>query len=157
VTTSEQIEDYLGGGCLNGLLLMVGDWVLPIIQPFNNAIRDPGTAASFVTDRLGALWALSTKRVFAKEVGWPTNGDPGATEAAQQTLFRLMESHTGSFAYFEAFDQVWKTSQPWEPYWGLWRSDRTPKLYADSVESNALGPMRSRSSRLANRSNSAYH
>ena len=33
--------------------------------------------------------------------------------------------------YFEAFDENWKGSpEPWEPekHWGIYRSDRTPKL-----------------------------
>ena len=37
--------------------------------------------------------------------------------------------------YFEAFDENWKGSpEPWEPekHWGLFRSDRSPKLAVNS-------------------------
>jgi hypothetical protein len=32
------------------------------------------------------------------------------------------------FVYFEAFDQPWKTHLPIEPHWGIFNSDRSPKV-----------------------------
>src|SRR5205823_9481233 len=37
------------------------------------------------------------------------------------------------FVYFEAFDQPWKTHLPVEPHWGIFRSDRTPKVLASRL------------------------
>jgi exo-beta-1,3-glucanase (GH17 family) len=130
VTTSEQIEDYLGGGCLNGFLLANGDWLFPITHPFNNGIRDPAAGAEFTEDRFAQLSNLTSKSVFFKETGWPTGGDPAATEENQEAYFTRLRGGPVRYAYFEAFDQPWKpVDPPWERFWGLFRSDRSPKRF----------------------------
>lgn len=125
--SSEQIEDYLGGGCLGGLLLDRTDWLFPISHPFNNGIRSPAAGVVFTSDRDAQLATLSAKSVLHKESGWPSGGAPGATEANQEAYFIALQETPVDFVFFEAFDQPWKTTQPWEPVWGLWRSDRSPK------------------------------
>ncbi len=131
VTTSEQIEDYLHGGCLNGTLLSLGDWLFPILHPFNNGIRDPRTGASFAAGRLQTLAGLVNQPVFAKETGWPACGDAAATEVDQETYFQALKPMGVHWAYFEAFDEPFKASfpPPWEPCWGLFQQDGTPKLF----------------------------
>jgi glucan 1,3-beta-glucosidase len=131
VTTSEQIEDYLDGGCLDGFLLETGDWLFPITHPFNNGIRDPEAGASFTAERYRRLDALTAKPILFKETGWPTAGDPAANEANQETYFLAVEARAVRFAYFEGFDQPFKESfgGPWEPFWGLFRQDRSAKQF----------------------------
>lgn len=81
------------------------------------------------------------KPVVITEAGWATkSNDKGidilnVNEGFQKIYFNeLMEwadkENILTF-YFEAFDENWKGSpEPWEPekHWGLFRSDRTPKL-----------------------------
>lgn len=81
------------------------------------------------------------KPVVITEAGWATkSNDKGidilnVNEGFQKIYFNeLMEwadkENILTF-YFEAFDENWKGSpEPWEPekHWGLYRSDRTPKL-----------------------------
>ena len=130
VTTSEQIEDYLnGGGCLGGFLRTKGDWLAPIIHPFNNGKRDPATGVAFTVDRLQTLDGLTEKPVCAKETGWPTGGDPAATEENQESYFVQLKLEAVCYAYFEYADLPWKQGSPWERFWGLFNEDRTPKLF----------------------------
>ena len=129
VTTSEQIEDYLDG-CAD-FLLANGDWLFPIIHPFNNGVRDPQEGAEWTEKEYRSLVELTDKFVFAKESGWPTDGDQAATEENQEAYFNALKGRSAKYGYFEAFDQPWKPTQvfAWEPRWGLFRDDRSPKLF----------------------------
>lgn len=131
VTTTEQIEDYLNGGCLNGFLLNNGEWMFPITHAFNNGIRDPQAGVTFTEDRFRQLSGLTTKTVFFKEVGWPTGGNSAATEQQQETFFLLLRNGPVQYAYFEGFDQPFKVTfpAPWEQFFGLFRQNRTQKLF----------------------------
>ena len=131
VTTSEQIEDYLGGGCLDEFLLRNGDWLFPIVHPFNNGIRSPAAGVDFTVDRFDQLTDLTNLPVLFKEVAWPSCGDPAATEQNQERYFVSLRQTMVRFAYFEAFDQPFKQSfpLPWEPCWGVFRSDRSAKRF----------------------------
>lgn len=93
------------------------------------------------------------KQIVLGESGWATssissNGDERliigeASEAAQKVFFDvyrewLSDNRIVSF-YFEAFDEKWKggDDQPdgiAEKNWGVFRSDRTPKLAAEAFE-----------------------
>lgn len=136
VTTSEQIEDYLDGGCLEGYLLANGDWLFPITHPFNNGIADPQAGVDFTEARFERLSSITNKTVFFKETGWPTGGHPAATEENQETYFVLLKGGPARYAYFEGFDQPWKPTDPlpWERSWGLFRPDRTPKRFIENSE-----------------------
>jgi exo-beta-1,3-glucanase (GH17 family) len=92
------------------------------------------------------------KQIVLGESGWATssissNGDEQliigeASEEAQKIFFDaykhwLKENRIVSF-YFEAFDEKWKGGEDKpdgiaEKNWGVFRSDRTPKLAADAV------------------------
>ena len=50
VSTSEQFEDY-ENACNNNFLVNHGDWLMPIIQPFNNNQVDPLNGAAFVKEK----------------------------------------------------------------------------------------------------------
>ena len=39
-------------------------------------------------------------------------------EKSQLDYYRVLKQSGTSFVYFEAFDQVWKTHNPVEPFWG---------------------------------------
>lgn len=81
------------------------------------------------------------KIIVITEAGWATksNGkgiDPlNVNEGFQKIYFDELMEWTEKEGilnfYFEAFDENWKGSpEPWEPekHWGIYRSDRTPKL-----------------------------
>ena len=65
----------------------------------------------------------------AKESGWPTRADPAATEENQESYFVQLKAEAVCYAYFEYADQPWKQGSPWEPFWGLFNEDRSPKLF----------------------------
>ncbi|WP_260681653.1 glycosyl hydrolase family 17 protein [Aliiglaciecola sp. M165] len=93
------------------------------------------------------------KQIVLGESGWATssistNGDERliigeASEKAQKVFFEtyrqwLLENKIVSF-YFEAFDEKWKGGEDKpdgiaEKNWGLFKSDRSPKLAVDSLK-----------------------
>jgi exo-beta-1,3-glucanase (GH17 family) len=132
VATTEQIGDYF----CDPTLLHVGDFVFPNAHPFWHGIQDPAAAAQWTADQYAALQALMAAQGIAKvlvfkEVGLPSAGCPGCSEAAQADYFERLQDlrHAGALLYshFETYDQPWKDWHPVEPHWGLFRSDRTPK------------------------------
>lgn len=135
VTTSEQIDDYMA----DQSLLALGDFILPIVHPFWHEVRSPQSAAQWTADQYERLKALLVqqglreKPVFFKEVGLPTAGCTECSEENQAAYYRwlgrLRSNRLILFAYFEAYDQPWKTWHPVEPHWGLLRSDRSPKKF----------------------------
>ncbi|MBN2143120.1 MAG: hypothetical protein JW774_00705 [Candidatus Aureabacteria bacterium] len=72
----------------------------------------------------------SNKPLMLKEVGYPSGGEDWASEKNQDRFLDSMENRNVLYCCFEAFDQPWKTGEPIEPYWGIFKRDRTPKEYA---------------------------
>jgi exo-beta-1,3-glucanase (GH17 family) len=85
------------------------------------------------------------KPVVITEAGWATNSngrgiDPeNVNETYQKIYFEKLMAWADQegilMFFFEAFDEEWKGSpEPLEPekHWGLFRTDRTPKLAAQS-------------------------
>jgi exo-beta-1,3-glucanase (GH17 family) len=129
VTTSEQIEDYFTIPELREL----GDWLFPNVHPYwHKKVAEPD-ASHWTNDQFQKLCAAApTKIVLCKEVGLPTGSLDIETklpdEKSQLDYYAALKKTETRFVYFEAFDQVWKKNHPVEPFWGLYRSDRTPKL-----------------------------
>lgn len=118
-------------------------------QTLENAM--PWTISTF--DDIQALHP--TKQIALGESGWATssisdNGDERliiaeASEQAQKIFFDayhvwLKENRIVSF-YFEAFDEKWKGGEDKpdgiaEKNWGIYNSDRTPKLAVKAASSN---------------------
>jgi exo-beta-1,3-glucanase (GH17 family) len=130
VTTTEEIDDYASDG-----LLGLGDWVFPNAHPYFHGQKEPEAAVRWTQSAWDDMARRSGRFVFFKEVGLPTDGDPQGTssEEGQSTYYTLLGKTSVKFAYFEAFDQPWKNQLPVEPHWGLFRSDRTPKLFARTL------------------------
>lgn len=96
-----------------------------------------------------------TKQIVLGESGWATNamtdnGDESliigeASERAQKVFYDayrqwLVENHIVSY-YFEAFDEKWKGGEDKpdgiaEKNWGVFRSDRTPKMAVEEYYNN---------------------
>lgn len=135
VTTSEQVDDYL----LDSSLLALGDWVFPNAHPYWHGYTEPTSAVEWTRQQYAVL-TNSAKGgfVFFKEVGLPSEGAAGLSEDAQAEYYRLLASTEVKFAYFEAFDQPWKTWASVEPHWGLFRSDRTPKKVVSVLPPDSL-------------------
>lgn len=123
VTTTEQITDYY-----NPQVLELGDWIFPNVHPFFNRFFDPAEAVEWTERQYKKLTPKTTKPIIFKEVGLPSAGSEDMSEQAQAEYYRQLQQTKVHFVYFEGFDQLWKTHLPIEPHWGLFRSDRTPKL-----------------------------
>lgn len=90
--------------------------------------------------------AFPSVPVVITEAGWATNSHgvgihaEHVSEENQKVYFDdLMEwtaKHKVMTFFFEAFDEKWKgSSDPMEPekHWGLFKSDRTPKLVVENI------------------------
>jgi len=130
VTTTEEIDDYG-----DNELLRIGDWIYPNAHPYFHSRLDPDTAVQWTKAAYQDLTRRSKRFVMFKEVGLPTAGDPEGklSETMQQKYYEDLAKTGVRFVYFEAFDQPWKTHLPIEPHWGLFTSDRTPKLFAQTL------------------------
>jgi hypothetical protein len=66
--------------------------------------------------------------VLFKEVGLPTSGVPGLSEANHDLYYRELAKTDVRFVYFEGFDRPSKGNSSVEPYWGIFDARRKPKL-----------------------------
>jgi exo-beta-1,3-glucanase (GH17 family) len=143
VTTTEQIEDY------GDPRLLATDFLLPNIHPLWHNQTTSATAANWVDGRVRALEkAAPGKPLLVKESGFPSAGPAYCTEQMQADFYSLLAERakvTPSFyfAYFESFDQFWKNEQfsgsNVGPHWGLFRSDRSPKLVVSRLSKFSTG------------------
>jgi exo-beta-1,3-glucanase (GH17 family) len=117
VATTEVLGSYFSDANLREL----GDWVFPTAHPYWNGVKTPQPAATWTQQQfvaLSGLYTTTSKLVVFKEVGLPTAGEPQVSEAGQADYYGLLHGTNVRFVHFEAFV---------EPYWGLYRSDRSPK------------------------------
>ena len=130
VTTSEQIEDYQDQS-----LLTLGDWIFPIVHPYWHNVCDPEDAVEWTELQYRHLTVKAPNHtVFLKEVGLPSGGGPGLSEASQAEYYRRLQGTDIFFCWFESYDQPWKgRSHSVESYWGIFRSDRSPKAAANII------------------------
>lgn len=131
VTTTEQIFDYYNDKVLN-----IGDWIFPNIHPFLSEVKEPKKAVQWIGKHYNLLRKHSgpDRIILFKEVGWPTSGEPQATESNQKRFFLNIQKTDIPFVYFEAFDQRWKNDLSVEPHWGLFNSRRSPKRFISSIK-----------------------
>jgi exo-beta-1,3-glucanase (GH17 family) len=128
VTTTEELEDYN-----DPAVVLVGDWLFPNVHPYWHGIGDPDSAVQWTVNQYTNLSSLTDKLVLCKEVGMPTAGATGMSETIQAEYYRILQDTEVKFVFFEAFDQLWKQHEPVEPYWGLFRADRSPKVVIGSL------------------------
>lgn len=128
VTTTEQLNDYS-----NPRMLELGDWIFPNVHPYFYKFTKPVEAAEWTERQYKKLSSKTEKLLLLKEVGLPSAGDEGLSEENQAEYYRLLQKTSTHFVYFEAFDKPWRTDPPVEPHWGLFRSDRTPKLIVEQL------------------------
>jgi exo-beta-1,3-glucanase (GH17 family) len=137
ITTSEQWEDYLQGG--NAALMRgLGDWMMPIVHPYNQVprISDPSAAVQWTLARYNQFVnAAPGRAILFKEVGLPSAGASNVSEAGQESYYRQLKSTAVLFAYFEAFNQPFKYApdKPVEAHWGIFRETRAPKRVTSHV------------------------
>ena len=125
VTTTEEIDDYY-----DEELLQLGDWVFPNAHPYFHDQSEADSALRWTKGAYDDLKNRTDRFVLLKEVGLPTAGDNDGklSEESQKQYFVGLANTDINFVYFEAFDQPWRTSLPIESHWGIFNSDRTPKL-----------------------------
>jgi exo-beta-1,3-glucanase (GH17 family) len=124
--TSEDIEAYYR----QPELLSIGDWLFPISHPYWHFTKYALDAIQWEQDQYAALRRRTDRYIFFKEVGLPTAGAYGLSEANQELYYRGLAQTEVPFAYFEGFDQPSKTQASVEPHWGIFHSDLEPKLIA---------------------------
>lgn len=140
VSTTEQVNDYYE----NSPLWAISDWIFPNAHPYFSGYRDPQEAVDWTKRVFKTLAAVSNKLLVFKEVGLPSGGDSGLSEARQASYYRLLRETGVTYVVFEAFDAPWKHlghpnldgSYPLpdpEPHWGIFTSDRTPKQAAAGI------------------------
>jgi exo-beta-1,3-glucanase (GH17 family) len=128
VTTTEDSRHY------TGTLFSIGDWVFPNVHPYHNGILNAEEGVTFTVEQYNDFLSKSGGRVVLfKEVGYPTAGVPDVSEELQADYYRQLSGTEVVFAYFEAFDQPWKTWDDAQPYWGLFDSERNPKPVVSEV------------------------
>jgi exo-beta-1,3-glucanase (GH17 family) len=127
-TTTEELGDYN-----DAKLLEVGTWVFINAHPYWAGITDPKQAVEWTQEQFAKITARTDKIVLFKEVGLPTAGDDRVNEQKQAEYYRRLGQTDVKFVWFEAYDQFWKTHAPVEPFWGLFRKDRSPKLVVSSL------------------------
>jgi len=127
-TTTEQVGDYS-----NPRMLELGDWIFPNAHPYFYNFKKPIEAVEWTERQNKKLTSKTEKPVLFKEVGLPSAGDEGLSEENQAEYYKLLQETNVHFVYFEAFDKPWRTKPPVEPHWGLFRSDRTPKLVVEQL------------------------
>ena len=102
VATSEDIEFYYRWPGL----LSVGDWLFPIAHPYWHFTKYAPDAVQWEQDQYVAIRARTDRYVFFKEVGLPTSGAAGLSEANQDAYYRALAQTDVRFAYFEGFDNL---------------------------------------------------
>ena len=126
VATSEDVETYYW----RPELFSVGDWLFPIVHPYWHFTKYARDAIEWEQIEYTNLLARTNLFVFFKEVGLPTDGASGLSEANQDLYYRGLVQTNVRFAYFEAFDQPSKNYAAVEPHWGIFNANLTPKLLA---------------------------
>lgn len=124
VTTSEEIDDYTD----HPELLSVGDWIFPNAHPYWHSTKYARKAVQWEQAQYRAMLARTDLLVLFKEVGLPTSGAFGLSEANHDLYYRELAATDVRFVYFEAFDQPSKNNSSVEPNWGIFRAGRAPKL-----------------------------
>jgi exo-beta-1,3-glucanase (GH17 family) len=128
VTTTEEWPDYTDVNLRN-----LGDWLMPNAHDMTNGVPnqdDPTVAASFAYNTIHQLFVGYGRPFLLKEVGLPSGGSvPGKTfdPFRQAEYYRQLRLLGARFAYFEAFDALFKPPGL-ERTWGLFTSSRAPKV-----------------------------
>jgi hypothetical protein len=112
-------------------LARLGDWVFPIVQPWDAGKREGQDACGYVIFTYRDVAALAPAGVptMVAESGLPTEGAPATSEHYQRAFFLCLESRQVPFGYFIAFDRP-DGADPLQAHGGLFRADGSPKLFA---------------------------
>jgi exo-beta-1,3-glucanase (GH17 family) len=124
VATSEEIDDY----AFHPELLFAGDWLFPNAHPYWHSTKRPLDAVKWETARYADMAGNTGRFVLFKEVGLPTSGFHGLSEANHDLYYRELAKTDVRFVYFEGFDRPSKGNSSVEPYWGIFDAGRNPKL-----------------------------
>jgi exo-beta-1,3-glucanase (GH17 family) len=124
VATSEEIDDY----SFHPELLFAGDWLFPNAHPYWHSTKRPLAAVKWETARYEDMAGNTGRFVLFKEVGLPTSGAGGLSEANHDLYYRELAKTDVRFVYFEGFDRLSKDHTSVEPYWGIFDARRNPKL-----------------------------
>jgi exo-beta-1,3-glucanase (GH17 family) len=98
-------------------------------HPYFSGQRTPEKAAQWTLEAWKAVRSrYPDAQLLFKEVGLPSGGADGLTEDVQKDYYIRLARTDVVFSYFEAFDATPRFKDALiEQFWGLWRSDRSPK------------------------------
>jgi len=128
VTTAERIEEYYR----KKDLAKISDFILCNAHPVWSGVYEPAKASKWLEEKVRNLKKSLKRRnikklIIVKEAGCPTKGSKYLSAENQRLFFEKLEATDVNFVYFEAFDQPWKQYHAFEPYWGIFDSQRRPK------------------------------
>jgi hypothetical protein len=112
-------------------LARLGDWVFPIVQPWEAGKREGQEACGYTVFAYRDVTELAPAGVptVIAESGLPTEGALATSEHYQRAFFLCVESRQAPFGHFTAFDQP-GSADPLRAHGGLFRADGSPKLFA---------------------------
>jgi len=112
-------------------LARLGDWVFPIVQPWDAGKREGQEACGYTIFAYRDVAALAPAGMatMVAESGLPTEGAPTTSEHYQRAFFLCLESRQVPFGYFAAFDRP-GSADLLPAHGGLFRADGSPKLFA---------------------------
>ena len=130
VSTTEIIETFM----TDRELVSACDFIAPNAHPFFHEVRAPAAASEWTVKAYQNLASrIGNKPLIFKEVGLPTAGAQGLSEAGQAEYYSLLRRSAIHWVYFEGYDMSWKKQPAVEPHWGLFRTDRSPKMSAQDL------------------------
>jgi exo-beta-1,3-glucanase (GH17 family) len=128
VTTREPLAAYRD----DPSLLRAGDWVFPIIHPWEAEQRDSQAACGWTIFAYRELAERAPAGIatLIAETGLPTAGALATSEHYQRAFFMCLESRQVPFGYFVAFDRPSAADDGVAAHFGLFDADGVPKLWA---------------------------
>lgn len=140
VSTTEVVEMFY----THPDLIEWSDFVTVNAHAYFHGHRDPVRAVDWTFGAWNRLKRqIPDKPILFKEVGLPTAGGAEDNEENQREFyFSLLTTTEVQFAFFEAFDQLFKPGQL-EKSWGVFRADRSPKPAAGVLldSESCTGPL----------------
>jgi len=111
------------------------DFMMVNIYPFYGRVSIAGAWQNLVDAYNMFVNQFAGKQVMVGETGWPSAGPSNgsavpnvANEKACILQILSRGSQLGPIFLFEAFDEPWKTENPWAPHWGLWDKNGKAKF-----------------------------
>lgn len=109
-------------------LTAVGSFNAPLVHPYEDGIQSPISAANYSVNEYIHVRDLDASKItMLFGAGYPTDGGDMTNDEMQYSYYQNMPVDF-AWAFDEAFDQAWRT-EPTRQHYGLFDSDKNPKMY----------------------------